>query len=143
MALPLSTNMPDARPLPYENIRILDPSRSAPLASIKDTNAMPREAAKMIIINDTDTLQLMMSYMCHDEPYVQDRSSLQSNLFCASPHSLLAAAMRRTCCKDHTMLWCKLVQQASAVSHTQTAACIHTVALKQEDNTCLKSTALR
>ena len=84
MALPLSTNMPDARPLPYENIRILDPSRSAPLASIKDTNAMPREAAKMIVINDTDTLQLMMSYMCHDEPYVQDRSSLQSNLFCAS-----------------------------------------------------------
>ena len=39
--------MPAARPLPYENIRILDPSRSAPLASIKDANAMPREAAEM------------------------------------------------------------------------------------------------
>ena len=44
--------MPAAKPLPYEYIRILDSSNSAPLASISDTKAKPSEAAatqKMVI----------------------------------------------------------------------------------------------
>ena len=43
--LPFKTNMPAAKPLPYEYIRMLASSRAAPLASINEASAIPRDAA--------------------------------------------------------------------------------------------------
>ena len=44
-ALPLRTNMPAAKPLPYEYIKMVAFSRFAPFASIREANAIPSEAA--------------------------------------------------------------------------------------------------